>query len=274
MEATTALPGKDRYVIEAVVKAMDVLLAFGRPPHAFTPAELARITGHSFNQVFRCLRSLAACGLVRLGSEGRYELTPLLVGLAAKAGPKPMSLVAAAQPVLDELVQAAQETVHLFALTDGFCVCVDYRTPQREGLIVSSSLGRRVPLHAGATPKAILAFLPNEKVVEVAAALPHLPRYTQFTIREPAELYEEIRIIRSRGYAISDQDYELGARGVGAPIFGADGQPVGGVSMGAPTVRMTLEEVETILAPLVLRAAATISRSLGFAGSWRDLVPA
>src|SRR5690606_704228 len=114
---------------------------------------------------------------------------------------------------------------------------------------------------------------PTEVVAQVASALPDLPKYTDATIRDPAQLYAEVRKIRRCGYAVSDEDFQPGARGVGAPIFGPDGKPVGGVSAGAPTVRMTVEEVETVLAPLVLRAAEKISRNLGFAGTWRDQVP-
>lgn len=181
--------------------------------------------------------------------------------------------MAAAQSTLDEVAAQTGETVNLCALVDDFCVCVDYRLPHQDGLVVSSRLGKRAFLHAEATPKAVLAFLPPDVLAKVAASLPLLPKYTERTVREPYQLYEEIRLIRQRGYAISDEDFQPGARGVGAPIFGGDGRPLGGLSAGAPTARMTVADLEERFAPVVMRGAQAISRVLGFSGHWREQVP-
>ncbi|GAB6876216.1 IclR family transcriptional regulator [Thermaerobacter litoralis] len=255
---------REGYVIHAVVKALDVLFAFREPPHEHSLADVARITGLGKNQCFRCLKTLEAYGLVRLGDHGRYVLTPMLLSLAVLAAEE-RSLIRVAQPILDRLAAETGETVHLIALVDGMAVVIDRRDGPA-GLRLATPLGARSPLHAGAVPKAMLAFMPEAEQNRVLDMLPFLPRYTERTVVDPQQLRAELAEIRRRGYAISDEDIETGARGVGAPIFDARGRVVAGVSAGGPSLRIPRERLEH-LGELVRLAARDISRQLGYAGA-------
>lgn len=257
----------DAYVIQAVVKALDVLFAFREPPHEHTLSDLTRLTGLSKNQCFRCVKTLEAYGLIRPNGQGRYVLTPMLLALAVLA-PEERSLIRVAQPFLDRLARETGESVHLIALVDGMAVVIDRRDGP-SGLRLATPLGTRSPLHAGAVPKAMLAFLPEEEQNRVLDMLPFLPRFTERTVVDPQELRKELAEIRQRGYAISDEDIEPGARGVGAPIFDARGRVIAGVSAGGPVVRVSLERLAHF-GELVKLTARDISRQLGYIGTPSD----
>ena len=174
------------------------------------------------------------------------------------------SLIGVAKPYLDQVVTETGESVNLFVLSGDLAVCVDRRdSPQRVRL--ASVLGLSAPLHAGAVPKAMLAFLPEEQREQILARLSELPAYTEKTIRDPEALRRQLVTIRERGYAVSDEDYDTSARGVGAPIFDERGDVVAGVSVGGPSFRVDDATLQGF-AGLITRVAEKVSRRLGHTG--------
>jgi DNA-binding IclR family transcriptional regulator len=252
---------ESRYTIEAVIKTLQVLFAFRTPPHRFTSAEIESNVRMSKNQVFRSLKSLEDFGLLRMEPSGHYRVTPLIFQLTAAADlDTPLEEIAL--PVMEHLQAATDETVNLCSLIDGQAVIVA-RKDSKHAVRLSTKLGQRTSLHAGASPKAMLAFLPVEEQERVLSMLPVLPRYTQRTISNSDELRLELQRIRNCGYSISDEDVEEGARGVGAPIFGPRGEVVGAISVGGPVSRVSYDKIE-YFAEQVVKAARKISRMLGY----------
>ncbi|GGR10570.1 IclR family transcriptional regulator [Deinococcus ruber] len=252
-----------RYLIQSAATTLEVLLTFGKAPYRFTPSEVAQHLQIERNQAFRCLRTLQHVGFVRQDEDERFVLTSLVEQLASASQGQP-SLAKAAKVVMDELSQSTDETVNLFALEGLEALCVDFREGLRQVRLVTSPAERR-SLHAGACPKAMLAYLPPAQQNEVLQSLPELPAYTPYTLLDAQKLQSDLESIRLRGYAISDLDVDEEARGVGAAIFGAQGQVVGAVSVGGPASRMTPARIEA-LGQQIVEAARLISRQLGFNG--------
>jgi IclR family acetate operon transcriptional repressor len=254
---------KSPYVITSAYRTLLVLQAFVAPPHRFSLAELISRTGIEKNQLYRSLKTLEQAGFLESDSDSRFVLTPLLHQLSfATIYAQRQSLVSVAKPYLDEVVELTKESVHLFVRAGDVAVCIDAReSPQL--VRVASILGISVPLHVGAVPKAILAFLPPEAQAATLKQLERLPRYTAKTIRSPEQLRATLAQIRQQGYAISDEDYDASARGVGAPIFDDSGNVVGGISVGGPSFRIS-DEVLADFAQLITRVAQDISRKLGY----------
>lgn len=259
-----------RYLIQSAATTLEVLLAFGRPPFRFTPSEIAGQLEIDRNQVFRCLRTLQHVGFVRQDEGERFVLTSLVDHLAGASQGQP-SLARAAKAVMDELSQSTGETVNLFALEGLKAVCVDHREGLRQVRLVTSVSERR-PLHAGACPKAMLASLPLPVQKEVLSRLNELPKYTPATITTPQALRAELSATLQRGYAVSDLDVDEEARGVGAAIFGAEGDVVGAVSVGGPASRMAPARVAE-LGEQIIGAARMISRQLGYNGQNSQQAP-
>ena len=236
---------------------------FGHPPGRFSPSEVASRLDIDRNQAFRCLRTLQHVGFVRLDDDDRFVLTPLVEQLAVSAQPQ-TSLISAARLSLDDLLQATGETINLFVRNGETLIGIDHREGLKPVRLVTQ-LGQSAPLHAGASPKAALAFLSSSEQAAILAQLPSYPRYTTSTTTSPDALREELNVIRARGYAVSDGDVDPDARGVGAPIFDAAGRVTGAVSVGGPSSRMTLQRLAE-LGELIIVTAHQISRQFGYNG--------
>ena len=249
-----------RYLIQSAASTLEVLLIFGHPPGRFSPSEIAARLDIDRNQAFRCLRTLQHVGFVRPEEDDRFVLTSLVGQLAAFARPH-TSLIVAARPFLDELSQATGETINLFERDGEMLRGIDHREGLRPVRLVTE-LGQRVFLHAGACPKAVLAHLSQTEQETVLAKLDSFPHYTEMTSISAGALRQELAVIRTQGYAISDCDIDPDARGVGAPIFNAQGQPRGAVSVGGPSSRMTPARLAE-LGALIQETAHHISRQLG-----------
>lgn len=258
------MPREGSYVIHSVTKALDVLFAFREPPHRFTLAELCKLVPFTKNQTYRCVRTLEAYGLLREDERGRYLLSGAVYSLAVGAAEE-ASVIRVAQPFLDRLATITGESIHLVALVDGMAVAID-RRERSTGLRLATRLGTRAPLHAGAVPKAMLAYLPRNEQERILQMVPFWPRHTERTVSDPDLLRAELSEIRERGYSISDEDYELGARGAGAPIFDATGAVIAGISAGGPSVRVDEQRLHEF-GVLVRDVARQISRQLGHLAS-------
>ena len=261
-------PAGDRsspYVIASALRTLQVLHAFSVPPHRLGLADVVDTLGLERNQAYRSLKTLEAAGFLVQTGDSRFEPGPAAASLAtASTRFHSASVIDVAGPFLDRLAERTRETVHLFVRTGDRAVCVDRRESSQSVRLVSV-LGRSLPLHAGAVPKAILAWLPATERAAVIGRLTELPAYTTRTVREPEALEAELDTIRERGFSLSDEDFDASARGAGAPIFAADGVVVGGVSVGGPSFRIDDDTLQRFT-DLVTSAATEISRTLALAG--------
>lgn len=254
-------PQHGTYVIASALRTLRVLRAFSAPPHRLGLAEVVEKLGIERNQAYRSLKTLEAGGFLSPTVDARFELGPAASELATGATLFASgSLVEVAAPLLDRLSEQTGETVHLFMRVGDRAVCVDKRE-SRQSVRLVSVLGRSLPLHAGAVPKAILAALPAEERADVLDRLDQLPLYTERTVLDRALLELELDEIASRGYSVSNEDFDASARGAGAAIVTADGTVFGGLSVGGPSFRVT-DELIARFAELVRVAAQEVSRRL------------
>lgn len=252
---------ESRYTVAAVSKALDVLACF-RAAETLTLAELAQRAGQNKSSVFRLLCTLESHGFVQRTPAGAYQLGLELVHLAYHALNR-TDLRQVAAPFMDTLWQAFGDTVNLGALQGNeilYINMIESRYPFR----MTATIGSTVPLHSAALGKAIAAHLPSEQL-DVILRRDGMPAYTVNTITTWEQLEAELARVRAQGYAIDEEEVELGARCVAVPIFGASGRVIGGLSVSGPTSRIegrTLQEVCAALAG----AGRDISRWLGLTG--------
>jgi DNA-binding IclR family transcriptional regulator len=123
--------------------------------------------------------------------------------------------------------------------------------------------GATIPLHAGASSKILMAYLPEEdwdRIIEKE----RLKRYTPNTITKVSQLKAHLREIRKRGYAFSDQEVDRDVRAVAAPILNGQGELVAGLSVAGPFYRINKTRMN-FLRKLIVQYAQKISVQLGFA---------
>ena len=252
---------RNRYVINSALRTLDLLKAFAQKPNRFTLAELSHLTELEKNQLYRSVKTLEVAGFVEQGIDGRYHMTGLLHLLSSSAASQPgKSLPLLAGPAMDELAAQTGESANLFVRNGDYAVCVDRRDSSHM-VRLASVLGVTAPLHAGAVPKAILAFLPEDHQERILAGLSDLPAYTDRTVLSADVLRQELSEIRQRGYSISDEDYDSSARGVGAPIFDDAGDVVAGISVGGPSFRVGSDTL-SVYGALVTQKAREITLRL------------
>jgi DNA-binding IclR family transcriptional regulator len=196
----------------------------------------------------------------RNSGNGRIRLGLKLFELGTRAVSQ-LDLRERARPVLERLVLETSETVHLCILDDTEVVYVDKVEPARS-VRMSSSVGRRNPAYSTALGKAILAYLPEERV-EAIVRKQGLKPLTANTITSLLDLKTELAAIRDRGYAIDDEESEEGVRCVGSVVRDVTGAPVAAISVSGPAFRLTREKLKSISRPVV-SAASTLSAEMGF----------
>ncbi|HEX5407069.1 MAG TPA: IclR family transcriptional regulator [Pseudonocardiaceae bacterium] len=247
---------------ESSARVADVLLQFLGGSPSLGVSAIARELGLSKAVVHRILRSLVDRGLLEVDPETRaYGLGPAAVALGARAL-RDAKLRPVALPELRELQRLTGETTTVSARVPEGRVYLDQVVSEKE-IRMTVELGRRYPLHAGSTGRAIMAFLPAAD--QEAILTGELESLTPDTIIDPDRLRSVLRTVRATGIAESGGERQLGAASLAAPIFDLDGQPVGSLSVCGPRSRIT-DELRARFAPLVAHSADTVSRALGWQG--------
>jgi IclR family acetate operon transcriptional repressor len=265
-EGTTIEPrsterGTERsHTVTAIERAMDVMMLFaGSDSPTLGVTEIAQTLGLSKAVVHRVLSSFKAKGFVEVDpSLRRYRLGPnaLYIGLAYL---NRVDVRMLARPVIEDLSQATNETSTLSIRTGFNRVYIDQVTPERDVKMVVQ-LGRPVPLHAGASSKAFLAFLEPGEVEEYLSR--PLEKLTPQTVTNPKTLQKELAQIRDRGYAESMEERLEGAGAVAAPVFGHEGRPEAVISVSGPVERFRSESERA--ARRLLKETKKVSQQLGF----------
>ncbi len=224
-------------------------------------AELCSLIDIPKSSAHRYLVTLQELGLAERKSNDRYYLGTKIIELAGTYLSK-SDLRTDSQATLDELAELTGETVHL-AVPSGTEVVYIAKVESKHALSMFSHIGARLPMHCTALGKAILAFSDRHALQAVLSA-PLVTR-TPNSITLVKALESELTLVRSRGYAIDNEENEVGVRCVGAPIFDYTTKPIGAISISAPCERMDQERCNS-LGPLLLKAAQNVSRRKGYAG--------
>jgi DNA-binding IclR family transcriptional regulator len=133
------------------------------------------------------------------------------------------------------------------------------------GLKMASRVGSRNPAYSCAMGKMLLAYFPGDVLKRLIQETKLIKR-TNNTITEPGQLMEHLKIVKNQGYAVDDEENELGIRCIAAPIFDAKGNLVSAVSISGPAFRVTKRSIQETLKKEVKSAASEISHLLGFTG--------
>lgn len=238
-------------------RALAVLDAFGSEAPRLTLTQIAERSGTPLSTVHRLLGELTAWGALARRPDGRYEIGRKLWDLGLLA-PVQLELRQVAAPFLLDVHTATRETVHL-AVRDGSSALYVERISARDSVPMVSQVGSRLPLHATAVGKVLLAAAPDEVLARMLASL---TRETRHTVAEPGRLRRQIAEVRRRGFARTAEEMSLGAASVAVPVRAdRDGGPVVAAALGVvvPTGRRD----PTRLVPALQVAARGIGRELG-----------
>jgi DNA-binding IclR family transcriptional regulator len=253
-----AEPKRRRSGILVLHKALDILETIGEGRSGLPLADLARALGLPKPTAYRIVATMEARGYLARNPSGHYGMTRKLFDLQQNDSEE-QTLLGAAQPVIERLVESCRETVNLGILDAGEVVVIStIESPQ--SIRMSSKVGNRRYLHSTALGKVLLSGLP-EKEVRRLIRIQGLPRLTPRTLVSRQALAAELERVRRQGFALDNEENEQDGRCIGAPIVGQGGRIVAALSISAPTFRMDMARVRSLTGQLI-DACRAISRAL------------
>ncbi len=200
---------KPSNLVQTIERASSILDILGKSPQGLSVGELSKKTGFPKGTTHRLLTSLAYFDYVRQDSmTKKYHLGFKLVELGNRLLYQ-LDLRTEAHPYLIKLAERTKETVHMVILDRNEALYVDKvdASDHAGGLRMVSMLGARIPTHCCAVGKAMLAFLPEERLVSIIKDKGQ-PRRTGNTITDIEELKKHLQLIREQGYAFDDEENE------------------------------------------------------------------
>jgi DNA-binding IclR family transcriptional regulator len=251
-------PNAPRFVpaVERAIRLLDTLERGGRP---MTISELARELGINKGTMRDLLETLRGRGLLERDEERKqYRLGPRLARLGMAALGQ-LDLARVAHPFMVELAQQTGGAVLLLVRDGDRATIVDKVDAGQVAVEVSATIGRRIPLAAGASGKVLLSETGED---ERRGYLARLPTLTGRTVRDPARFGTQVEQVRRRGYATDDEEYLTGVRATGAPVHDARGRLIACVLVVGLTSSLAAEDLAAN-GEATAMAGGSISAALG-----------
>jgi DNA-binding IclR family transcriptional regulator len=248
------------YVVPSTMRAMSVLEFLARSKRGASISEISRNLALPKSSTYLVVKTLEQEGyLQRNVQSGRYYFGLRFVSLSRKVL-EHLDLREVARPILTELMQQTGIIVHLAILEGNEAVLID-RVEASGSSAGADWVGRRLDVNCTGVGKALAAWLPDEQFGEVITAK-RFARHNDNTIVTIGGLKRELAKVREQGYALDDEEDEIGVRCIGVPVFDGYKRPVAAVSLAGTTDQIPLYRVRT-LALALKQTASAISFQLG-----------
>lgn len=248
----------DDVYLKTVDRALEMLLQFNEEHPEWSSSELATALDLHRSVVYRSLMTLERRGFVqRVDGSGRFRLGPKLLELG-NVVLSDIDLRQAAHPEMVRLARETGESVFLTVVSGDESVCID-RVDTSQPVRVTLDIGGRYPLHAGASNKLLLAYLPAETRREIIAR--GLPAYTSNTITDPDILERDLALIRRQGWVFTVGELTPEVAAIGVPVRDSNRELVAALSIAGPVSRFQQERLPQLL-EATRRAAENVSRQL------------
>jgi DNA-binding IclR family transcriptional regulator len=248
-------------LVQSVDRAVSVMEFLSRNGWSRV-TEVATELGIHKSTAYRLLTTLRDRGLVEQDASTEKYRLGFGVVLLASTVTADLDVLRCARPVCERLSEQTQETVTVAVLEDDEAVVI-HQSISKVSALGLDWTGRHTPLHATAAGKIFLAHMPVDQRRRLLRR--PLERFTEYTIVDPATLWDHVQRGAHDGFAYTLEELEVGLNAVGAPILSFDGGVVGAVSVSGPAFRLPANFVPEA-ARLLNEASAEISRCLGFRG--------
>jgi len=246
--------------LKTVERVLAILNSFDLDHPELSGFELADKASLPRGSIYRFIRVLERQGYLKHDSiSKKYKLGIKIFELGSLVW-KDLNLRKLALPYIEELSKKSRETVHLGILDGNEVVSIE-GAESGQSLRTSLPIGKRVCLHSTGIGKAILAFLSDTDISKIIKEK-GLPRFTENTTTDPDKLILEVQNIRKKGFAIDNEENEIGIRCVAAPILDSQNNVVASISISGPSVRIHTENIPHYVS-MVMETCNEISTQLG-----------
>ncbi|WP_346927157.1 IclR family transcriptional regulator [uncultured Arthrobacter sp.] len=244
---------------DMVGKALGLLVLLGDEPRGASAAELSRRAELPFSTTYRLLGSLTRDGFVDYEPDGRrYHLGLRIFQLGQRVS-NHHGFAGTALPILRRVTEETGEAT-ILSVRDGNHHLTVNKVDGPQTFRVTSDPGHLGALHTTSVGKALVAFADEATRSQLVEGL-ELEPLTEFSITDREAFRAEIELVRKRGFAVMDQENELGMRAVAVPVFNSQGHAFASLATAVPVFRMSVEAL-VALVPLLQSAAAELSARL------------
>lgn len=250
--------------IVSVDRALDILLALYNRGTEMGVSEIGRELDIYKSTVHRTLATLEKKGFVYQNKEnGKYWLGMKLYAIGLLVGEK-FSLADLVKPYARELFDEFHEVVNVSILdkdsSDEYKSIIIYKESDTNNVLsVNPSIGSSSDIHVSSVGKSLLAFSKDVDIMKLSEK--PLKKYTENTFTNWEDLIIELKDIRKKGYAIDNEEQEVGLFCIGAPILDSEGSAIAAISMSGPSARMKDQDFELKISKVV-ETAQRISEAL------------
>lgn len=242
--------------IQSLARGLIILDQLAGSASGVSVTELADVLGVDKGSASRLVSTLASYGYAEKDAiTRRFRLGPQVLALS-RSLLSHLPLREAAKPFLHQLVAASRECAHVGILSQGRVLYID-QVESQAALRVNAEVGMMAPLHCTALGKVLLAF--NHLPLDFS-----LDSFTENSITAPDALRKQLETIRRQGYALDDEEFDLGVRCIAAPIYDFREKVIGSIGISGPTARITPQNIDQYIKH-VLTISEALSEKMRFA---------
>ncbi len=232
----------DPNFMTSLARGLIVIQAFTQQTPQMTISQLSVKTGLSRAAVRRCLYTLTKLGFAGAEDGSRYSLRPRMLSLSHTYTTS-NTLSSAAQPILERMSAALRESFSVATL-DGEDIVYIARTQVTRLMAVDLHIGSRLPAYCTSMGRVLLAYLPVEQLEQYLSKVNLIPHTTR-TITSAEKLRLALRNVRRNGYALCDQEYEVGLRSLAVPVYSISGRVVATINLSGNAPRLSVLEMQS-----------------------------
>lgn len=251
-----------RKFVESLSRGLSVLFTLSESSSPLTLTELSDRLRLSKSSIQRLTFTLQQLGYLDRDEETKkYQLGQKVLSLGSSAM-RNLDIRRAALPLLEKTSKEIGENVNL-AILEGTEIIYIERIKTQQILNINLNVGSRLPVYCTSMGKVMLAFLHEDRLEEILEKIEFKP-LTPYTIINEKDLRRELKKVKARGYAVSNEELSIGLRSVAAPVRNFTGEVIAAVNTGVLSMRIPLEKLETVLAKKIAETAEKISFALGY----------
>jgi IclR family pca regulon transcriptional regulator len=248
------LRGPESNVVQSLERGLAVMSLFSREHPSLTLSEAAELAGLTRATARRILLTLEHLGYVKSNGR-RFAPTAKLLSIGY-AYLSSLDLWEVAEPYMEELAERTGESCSA-SILDGPEIVYVARVPSKRVMAIALSVGSRLPAHATSMGRVLLANLPADEL-DVYFRTSRRERLTARTMVDEARLRDLLDKVRCRGWALVDQELEMGVRSIAAPIRDLRGNVLAALNVSTHAGRVTVGEMERGFLPHLLNAAKLV----------------
>lgn len=249
-----------KYNVPALDKALAIIEMLAEQSKPLGVSDICKIVDIPKTSAFFILNTLEGHAYIMKTEEGKYKLGTKFLSISSSILNN-MDIREFARPFMQKLLDETGFTVHLAILDLGEALFID-KLENKSFVKFSTYIGQRQPLHVSGVGKALAAFLTPELLDQIVETR-GLPRKTENTITNAHEFKAALESIQKQGYAVEDEEGELGVRCIGAPIFNDQNRLTASISITALRSELPFHDIP-LIGNQVKQTAILISKCLGY----------